>query len=284
MKKKIYGVLLVLCLLIFSNISVQAANPKTVTLKEGKTYTQYDITGDKKADKFKITVKRASNSDCILGFQISVNGKIVYKEKDIGLYTWGLETKLFTIKDKPFLYVVQIGDNDMTPYSRIFQYKDKKMKSIVDLAKRYQKSPFICPPYRVAVENIKSSDDKIIVRYRGANFALALIRWNAVYQYKKGILVNTSNTNNLLYLKNMPPTTNKWKVARTMKVYKNKSVDSELAFVMYEGDVVRITKMYCKGMNTWFFVQKGSRSGWMKSPTKKPAYEDYYFDGVFYGG
>ena len=86
MKKKIYGALLVLCLLTFSNISVQAANPKTATLKEGKTYTQYDITGDKKPDKFKITVKRDSRFKNITGFQLFVNGKNIYTENKGGLY------------------------------------------------------------------------------------------------------------------------------------------------------------------------------------------------------
>ena len=52
----------------------------------------------------------------------------------------------------------------------------------------------------------------------------------------------------------------------------------------YSGDTVKITKMYCKGINTWFFVQKGNKSGWMKSAMKQPPYADYYFYGAYYAG
>lgn len=283
MKKKIYGALLVLCLLTFSNISVQAANPKTATLKEGKTYTQYDITGDKKPDKFKITVKRDSRFKNITGFQLFVNGKNIYTENKGGLYAEDFIAKLLTVENKPFLFIEQVGENEMTSYCRIFQYREKTMKSIVDFAGRYKKSPFIMTPYHTAVEDIRVSGNKIIAKYHGMNYSLGVIRWNVIYRYKNGTLINESNTNNLVYSQ-YGPVSNTWKAARTIKIYKTKNVDSGVCFTIYEGDTVKITKMYCKGINTWFFVQKGNKSGWMKSAMKQPPYADYYFYGAYYAG
>ena len=39
-------------------VKAQAKNPSKVVLKVGKTYKKYDVTGDKKKDRFKATVTK----------------------------------------------------------------------------------------------------------------------------------------------------------------------------------------------------------------------------------
>lgn len=84
--------------------TTSAANPAMVTLKMNKTYTGYDVTGDKKKDK--IVVKPGGYSyGAYKSLAVYVNGK---KQTLTGndLYFYGLSIKLYTLSNgKPFLYI-----------------------------------------------------------------------------------------------------------------------------------------------------------------------------------
>ena len=101
-------------------------NPAIVRLKPGKTYTKYDITGDKKKDKIKITLGKRDESDFIKRITVSVNGKKIVK-KGIGSFYY--KTSLVTLKNgKVYLWVKSSSEDADDTWGCLYQYRKGKLE------------------------------------------------------------------------------------------------------------------------------------------------------------
>ena len=75
MKKFLTICMFLMGLVIFSVLPVQAAAPKMYTLQPGKTYDQYDITGDGEKDKLKIVQVEGAYDGYWAELNLYVNSK-----------------------------------------------------------------------------------------------------------------------------------------------------------------------------------------------------------------
>lgn len=96
-----------LCIFIIK-MPVQAANLKTVSLKKGKTFS-YDLNGDKKKEKIKVTyIKPKVN--------LYINGKLIYSKKVFGESDCPVKIHLvdFNTSDKYREILIQKFDSSQT--------------------------------------------------------------------------------------------------------------------------------------------------------------------------
>lgn len=123
-KKRIIFSILLLFIIVGATFAlkprtVQAANPTVVTLRTNKTYTSYDITGDKKKDKILVKIKKNSRYDYYDSLYVNINGKTLYQFTDEFFYAGEYENvdiKIYTLKNGvPFLYLAAYADNGDGP-------------------------------------------------------------------------------------------------------------------------------------------------------------------------
>lgn len=115
--------------------------PKLVSLKTGKTYTKYDVTGDGRNDKF-YAKWSSSGYSSILTFYI--NGKKsgtirVYNDIDDTIFEGRYELKLCTLSSNTknvFLSVkYEAGTNDIQLMHKLYKCTTRKMKKVFDVQK-----------------------------------------------------------------------------------------------------------------------------------------------------
>ncbi len=115
--------------------------PKLVSLKTGKTYTKYDVTGDGINDKF-YAKWSYSGYNSILTFYI--NGKKsgtirVYNDIDDTIFWGRYELKLCTLSSNTknvFLSVkYEAGTNDIQLMHKLYKCTTRKMKKVLDVQK-----------------------------------------------------------------------------------------------------------------------------------------------------
>ena len=125
-------------LLFFGLMSENALadNPKTASLKSGKTYTKYDITGDRKADTIRV-VKEKGEYDYYDGFRVLINGKQAFAVEDCFYYDASI--KLYTLQNKKvFVYIYLESDNNDGPVCGLFKYSNGKLKKVIDFQTFYK--------------------------------------------------------------------------------------------------------------------------------------------------
>lgn len=118
-------------------VKAQAKNPSKVVLKVGKTYKKYDVTGDKKKDRFKATVTKNKYGEP-KKITLSVNGK---KTNLKGNNAFAVRIRLYTLKNgKTYIQVRGVsGDYTSDMWSNLYQYKKGKMRKVVNLYKYARK-------------------------------------------------------------------------------------------------------------------------------------------------
>ncbi|MCI8327719.1 MAG: hypothetical protein HFI37_08100 [Lachnospiraceae bacterium] len=125
-----YLYLFALALLLCPSKTANAAKAAKVKLKEGKTYKNYDITGDKKKDTIRIQGTKDQYGDYYEKISVIVNGKTAISWNHPSAYH--INATLCTLKNgKPFLYLYFPGDNG-DGVNGIFQYKKGKLKQIIN--------------------------------------------------------------------------------------------------------------------------------------------------------
>lgn len=110
--------------------SAFAANPASVTLKPGKTYRSYDITGDGQPDTIVISQKKHMYEGEYTGvykeMRVWVNEKQAYRLNEIYC---DLDIKLFTLENGvPYLYIDVTGDDYWVAESGLFRYQNGALK------------------------------------------------------------------------------------------------------------------------------------------------------------
>lgn len=146
--KKIWKYLLIVCFAVVSGSilvpgQVKAAgNAKVTMLKKGRTYS-YDLNGDKKKEKIKITytVKNKYKSNCRRKVNFYVNGKLIYIKQLYGEPDFPVKVRLADLNtsDKYKEILVQKYDSSSTT-SDFFalRYMGKKKVKVLQGMKNFK--------------------------------------------------------------------------------------------------------------------------------------------------
>lgn len=225
---------------------------KVQTLATNATYTQYDITGDKKPDAIKIQ----ATYEGYAGKRIAVyiNGKRAFSKK---MYFNYVEAQLITLKNgKPFLYISAPGENDDALVRGIFKYSKGTLKQVVDGNRGFGKKIGYHPG-----SDIKAvSGNKIVVSHRIMSYMAGSISSDFTYKYQNGTLKKTSATGKLRVGTRK---SNTYTALKSMTAYKS-ATGKTSKFTIKKGQKVKFLKVHVKGNTVRFQVKAGGKTGWIK--------------------
>lgn len=277
-KKIMLGIVLILAALLAAPRPVEA-KASAKKLRVDKTYTGYDMTGDKKADTFRVSgdaIDYGSYKE-YKGYAVYLNGKKVLSKTgyilDFAIYR--LELK----NGRVFLAIVPFSNNGDVFGAAIYQYKSGKLKKLLDL---YDMKKI---GYHNNVSKISVSGNTIRVKYGVMSYSLASIEFSLDYQYKVGKLIQKSTQTKLTESIIKLQKKYYWTAKRSMKLL-NK-VDGKKIATITKGKKVKIDKIYLNAKHTKIYLHvkvKGGRSGWVKGLTKYPKYGHELFEEVMYAG
>ena len=243
--------------------SALAANPTVVTLKPDRTYTSYDITGDGKPDRIRITLINYmyDEDDCMSGNEmyISVNGKKVY---DPGQGFYYLNVKLYTIAhEKPLLYIEERWDDYGTPLSALFQYQNDTLKKVMDFRKIAKK----CGVGQSGnIYSIKG--DVITINHAILTYSSSWVEARYYYKYKNGVIKPISETAKIIRLNGRKaPRTQRTR--QRMIAYKSQTSGKKL-FTIPVGSRITIDRCYWNKDYMRFRIKYKGKYGWIKAATK----------------
>lgn len=264
MKKS--GKLLSMFLLVFCAVCISgtalAANPKSVKLSVGKTYTSYDITGDKKADKIRIVPKKryynGQDTNTYNGMSVSVNGKTVYSLNKPFFY---LSTKLYTLANgTPYLHINATSDDWGVTTSGLFRYKNGKLTKAVD----FHNVALKCGVGQNAVVQ-GVNGNTLTVDYSFESYAFSYMKARYYYKYTNGNLKKTSTIGNFKKI-NFKSAPRSLTTKKSLAAYKS-ATSSQKIFTIPAGKSVKIDKCYFNKSYMRFRVKYKGKYGWVKAAT-----------------
>lgn len=271
--------LLGLIVFIFHTKTVNAETVKNITLKDGKIYRDYDITGDKKKDKLKIEMVEDS-SFWYSALNVYINEKCVLSI-DYGYEEDWSNCKLLRLKNgKIFLYIHLGGDNNDGP-TNLYAYENGKLVKKVDLIEPIQEMGYHS---EADVESVKGN--KIIFKMCSMSYALASVDFWMQYKYKSGSMALMGKTykidgyyNNRMGEKGIGTLTTIDKI----QLYKDKKAYKKLT-KLKKGSCVKVTKCYIDDKRITFYLKDSNgKTGWLISP-KSADNDNKTFDEIGYAG
>ena len=247
---------------------------KVHTLKENVTYTQYDATGDRKADTVKVAT---SYQDGYIGNKITVylNGKKAFAKS-----TWfySVKAQLIQLKNgKCFMYLYAPMDNGDAEVCALYQVKNGKLKRVINFNKGLGSKI----GSHVGGEVKKVSGNSMTVSFRAMSYMAGSISADYTYKYKSGTLKKTSKTGKL----HVGTTSHKntYKSKKVITAYKNTKCTSK-KFTIKKGAKVKFLKTYVKDNTVRFQVKSGGKTGWIKVANhyESPLMHKYLYTPGFY--
>lgn len=260
----------------------KAAEKKTsqpvgkVTLQEGKTYTEYDVTNDGKADKVEIKNSNASSTD---GFRVFVNGTCAMNlKKD---YYYNAQCELVTLEnDKKFLYVYMPSDNDYGA-SDLYTYKNNKFSKVVNLDKSVAYVGSLINGASIK----KVSGNKITFEMNVMSYGLANMTFSVTYESRAGGMHLTSTTHKIssyYNVKSQKRGITYLTTAKSLKLYSDKTA-KKASTTLKKGTSLKVTKCYVSGKTVTYYVKtKSGKTGWFVSPkvnVTEPLFTEIAFAG-----
>lgn len=245
------------------------------TLEVNKTYTQYDVTGDKKADTLRVSAPWNESYKMYDRYEVFINGKKALSAKDKG-YSINIR-RLKLNNGKVYLAIVAIVDNSDIPGAAIYQYKNGKLKKAIDLDAMDKIG------YHNSVSNISASGDQIGVTYHEMSHSLGFISFRLNYQYRNGKMVQKTTKPKLLQTSQAKGAY--WTANRSMSVLK--APGGKKLTTLKPGKKAAIDRIYINTKHNKIYLHvkiKGGKAGWVKGLTKYPAGGNTLFKEVMYAG
>lgn len=259
--------------------SPTAAKAQTNTLQVNKTYTKYDVTGDKKADTFLVSAPWDDRYKTYGRYEVFINGKKVISAKDNGAnFSYDVKIQRLELNSgKVYLSIVAPIDNGDIPKAAVYQYKSGKLKKAIDLDAMDKIG------YHNSVRNISVSGNQIRVTYWEASHSLGAISFRLDYQDKSGKMVQKTTKAKLLETSQAKGAY--WTANRTMNVFK--SPGGKKITTLKTGKKAKIDQIYINAKHSTVYLHvkiKGGKSGWVKGLTKYPGSGKSLFKEVVYAG
>ena len=254
------------------------AASRLTTLKAGRTYNSFDITGDKRNDKF--LIREYGSGDYKNDLRIFVNGKVAYHlQTNTGSHDtfYGTTAKLITLGNgKSFLFLSCLGDSDSGPVKAILRYTNGRFVRTVDFNALTEEYAGICVP------DIKSvSGNTVNVKLYMMSFTTGMSDYTLKYFYKNGKLVQDSSKTKFLYAWKGGSKADTFKANRTIKVYTSVNCD-KVAFTLKRGNTVKImSPLRLSSRRVLYQVKFGNKYGWIIGQNRNSSqmFSDAYYAG-----
>lgn len=255
------AIILLMALAVMIVHPVKAAASTRVDLREGQTYTCYDVTGDGKSDRFSV---RAVGQGYYNAVYIDVNGsRQCIKPKNVNAPFYSLTARLYIFDNgSPLLYLGAESDNDHKYINGILKYENGKWKYLLNMTnifgnyKQYTRG-----------EVISNSGKELKVRYEVMCWTIGFCRVDYTYVYENGILRRKSSFGQLINYQTRYGsdilTANK-----TIRAYKGYGTGGT-AFVLRAGNNVTVRKWRYTGGKLYIQLKYGTKTGWITGQQAK---------------
>lgn len=267
---KFYLICIMLAGICFGKEQIaKAADTAYVELKSDTEYSQYDVTGDGKADK--VVIKRVKNEEDDLNdyitLKVFINDQIALERKEPYDPYWAVN--LIRLKNgKIFFEIKDCYASSRVNTHRLYAYNNGKVKCMYDFKKYYELYAY---DYLVNIEKI--SGNTIETKVDAQFYTSGSIKFNMNVSYKDGKIIRTSNQYDLRYKEMYHK--NKWTVNKKIKVYK-KAGSKKLAYTLQKRNIIKINKVIYKNNKVYFQVKnKGGKGKTGYIPATKNARATY---------
>lgn len=247
--------------------SAQAANPHTVRIAQGQTYTSYDITGDGQPDEIYVEAFPVYYDGDFMGtyegLAVYVNDELAY---DLDEPFFEIKMRLYTLDNgKPYLYLDAFSDDFGVTRSALFEYRNGDLKSALDL----DNYAILCGVGQDA--KVTSVDDNTLtIKYSFMSYSLGRVSTVRQYTYDDGKLVLSSGNASRFDRVNGERAPQSFKTRSYLYAYKDVG-SSEPAFDVKPNKTVRIDKCAFTGNYMYFRVKYKGKYGWVRA-SSNPRY------------
>ena len=256
----VLGALIISCFVFSKDVSA-AVN---ANLSTGRTYTNYDITGDRRNDRIKILLKGNSH------YTIMVNGKGVYTSpKNLGI--WEIQAKYIKLNNgKEFLCVEEYSGGVFPSGGRILKYSGGKMVSVLKFKDTNLGQMFFRSVAGNTIKCTYGTGHSVTTGDSAVTFS---------YKYVNGKFIRTKNVADIKIRKKINGYTySKYYTSTRLTVNKNITVYKDTGakrkyFTLKKGNSVILAKVYFNGSYTRYRIRYGNKTGWIKPNTAKYALE-----------
>lgn len=284
LKRRLFCMAIMLCALcvLGKEQKVYAAESGYVRLggmwsgNKSKTYKKYDVTGDRIADRVKISVRNTGESGYDGTLKIYVNGKLAFEET-VGEYNFW-EVGLIRLKNgKTFFDISCTIVSDYIGLHAIYKYSDGKLNVIHNFLDCYSK---YARYYNARIYKVKGNTiyTRTMIQFLTTG---GFTEYNMKLVYKNGKIQRVSNSYPIIYDSTQK---NKWTANRKIKVYK-KAGNKKVIYTLKKGDVIKINKVVYKNRKIYFQVKNKNgkgKTGYIPATTKY--LKTLYFKETQYSG
>lgn len=268
---------------VTSPLKASAANPQKAILKTNRTYTAYDITGDRKKDSLRINIYKNSKYDYYDSLNVKINGKTAYSFKNKYFYAntpyEGIQIRYFTLKNgTPFLYLYAQAENGDGPVCGVFQYKNGKLYQIINFQTLFQGYGAHLNGNVISVNGNSITTEFYIMSYV---LGPCQVRFN--YAYKNGTLKRTSPTANFTKIYSYGKPTKTFYANKTLTAYSTPAATKK-AFSVKRGAAVVVDKCYMSSGRMLVRIKYNGKYGWIKAVKGYPGESNKQFSNATYAG
>lgn len=229
----------------------------------GKTYKNFDITGDKKNDTIKLYKHKITGYDEFYNYDkviVYVNGKQKILSVKNGK-SLSMEAKLIKLNNKIFLLINGYAENYCDNWQVLYQYKNSKFVKAYDFKNITSKYGY-APHTSIA----KVSENKIYVEHSLISDSLGCVNFQYIYQYKNEKVSRTSNTANVSWEGfNDDYQSVKYGTMAVNKTMYTSPTSHKKKGVIKKGTKVKPTKIYMTGSQIYIQLKtKSGKTGWVK--------------------
>lgn len=267
MKKKFsskyFIVLTILCMGLMASLVTAQASPNQSTLRVNKTYTS-TLTGSQK-HKVKYTTPSMKNGDKAL--YLYIDGKKVQAIKKADVISWNV--RLITVSSgRTLIYVKDTASNGYNYYMNVYEYKNKKLTSLGNLATLTRNTSKttnkqLTPWARGLRLSVKPNT--LIVRWCDSTSATGYYYQDITYKIS-GNKITKSGSTYTLRAPNEKATV-KWTATRSFDVYQGIG-NGEKVFTVKAGDKVTGLKVSSRMGSVFFYIKNADgKTGWFDATT-----------------
>ena len=250
---------------MFQAKPVKAA--QMVRLSLNKTYTSYDVTGDRKRDRIRIAADKSYGY--FTRIRVIINGKTLLTKQNFDMRPNSVRTRICKLDNgKTFLLLEAMGDSMCEQTACLYQYNRGRLQTMINFRSLLSSTYF----YKTYFDVKRVSGNTITFLAGGIAYNSGMITWDMNYSYANGKFRRTSSTSRML----SGGYNNTYTVARRFQSYKTAG-STQKAFAPRIGERVKMTHICVRNKVPYFrVVDNRGRVGWMKGASeslyKKVAY------------
>nr|WP_288899212.1 hypothetical protein [uncultured Blautia sp.] len=270
---------------MFQAKPVKAA--QMVRLSLNKTYTSYDVTGDRKRDRIRIAADKSYGY--FTRIRVIINGKTLLTKQNFDMRPNSVRTRICKLDNgKTFLFLEALGDSVCEQTAALYQYNRGRLQTMINFRSLLSSTYF----YKTYFDVKRVSGNTITFLAGGLAYNTGAIDWDMNYTYVNGKFSRSSTgrmaTENIRWAQTK---TNNYTVARRFQTYKTAG-STQKAFAPRIGERVKLTHVCVRNKVPYFrVVDSRGQIGWMKGASKSlfqkvavgQRYYCYFKEGIVIG-